>query len=115
MPQLLPAPPEGHRSAFLHFSKRLRERFGKGLDPLSYWWRWTVSIERGGAGEAIFRGRLDRRGRRLWEVDVEGSAGFVVYDHNSAVIVTIMTDNETIKCGSKGRRRIKGGFTNVVR
>ncbi|MBT8411048.1 MAG: hypothetical protein KJP02_04530 [Octadecabacter sp.] len=115
MAQMLPSPPAGHLGAFWHFARRLRDRFGPELDALHLWWRWSIAIERGGGDIATFRGRLDRRGRRLWEVDMQGRAGFVVYDHDGCVLVTIMTDDETIKCGAKGQRRIRGGFTNVTK
>lgn len=110
MTALLPLPIETHRGAFLHFSRRIRERVGPEEDAVAHWWKIIVAIEAGDTKVMEFMGRLTRTGRRLWRYHLEDMPPtYVVFDHTNHCPVTILTQERPLRCGSRRQRLIIDG------
>lgn len=107
-----PARGEKDWPAFAHFSQRVRERIGGGADPDALWCTLIHCIEAERFDLVRCLGRLNRRGRRVWQFRVpDGRTFFAVFDHRVGLPITVLTARQLEEAHAFKVRRISGRAT----
>lgn len=97
--------------AWVHFRTRVLERIGQDADPEAIWCALIAAIraDRGDLVRCI--GRLNRKGRRVWQFRVaDGRTFFAVFDHCGDVPVTVLTAKQLQDGRAASVRRLNGRF-----
>ena len=89
-PQHLQTSSERRRNCFHHFARRLAERVSRDMDATRLWLEVIEGVNRSDRTNISFVARLNRRGRRLWRVQVSARRFFIVYDHKLNCPVTVL-------------------------
>lgn len=86
------------KGCYIHFTQRVAERIGDGVDPKLLWDIVIREIERNSSPHLTFIRRLNRKGRRLWRISLKGKFYFIVFDHEINCPITVLPPKGEAKC-----------------
>lgn len=90
--KILAASPDSQHRAFSHFSQRLGERFGAGIDAQALWCALVRAFADNDWKRLQYVTRVSRYGRRIFAfVLADGRSCFVLFDCKAGMPVTVFS------------------------